>query len=53
MLNGTPKGLVRQAGKKRKIIHILIDLISPPPLEPQMIYNIELPLVSSNSLAQK
>lgn len=46
-------GLGETSRKEEKDPILLIDLIPPPPPELQMIYNTELPLMSSNCLSQK
>lgn len=47
------QGLGETSRKEKKDIILLIDLITPPRPERQMIYNTELPLMPSNCLSQK
>lgn len=47
------RGLGDTSSKEEKDRILLIDLIAPPLAELQMIYNTELPLMSSNRLSQK
>lgn len=53
MLNWHTRGLGETSRKEEKDPILLIDLIAPPLAELPMIYNIELPLMSSNRLSQK